>query len=173
MEEKSLKPPAFGEWRIPESVKILDLSAVPTRTQNMAPARIVIPYTGYKGFSTTLGAEEVQGVAKARKLESPNPVSMALIPVEGESSTLLGIPTMESNPAYLELEWIDQGRRFRSNFMALLQAKRIRIPQGTKLAISLASVEDPKLGPCVQLSWAGDCFIPIQPEPDDEEKSDT
>lgn len=170
MSDENLKRVAAGAQPSPGSMPILDLSAVRTQSQNMVSPRMTIPYDTYVGNGSVLGTEEVKRAAKERVLESPTPPALILVPVDEEPNALWGIPTMEKNPAYLPLTWIEQGRRFRANMQAVLQAKSIRIPADTNMVISLTYQDHPKWGHCVKLSWAGDCFEPIEKENEEAAK---
>lgn len=154
---------ATGTQGISES-EIYDLSTVETQTQSTVSPRITIHYSGYTGNSSALGAREVQTAAAKRPLESTLPKALILVSLPGEARALQGIPTLESSPAYLELDWFDEGRRFRTNLMALLQGKMIKIPKGARMVIDIMYENHPKYGHSVRLSWGERCFVPIDEE---------
>lgn len=170
--EQARELPAAGQ-QAPSDVNsstFLDLTTVTTYSRNVAEPRFTISWRGNVGLSTVRGAEEVQKAAKARNLPSPTPSALIIHRDEQESTTLYGVPTLENHPAYLAIDWTDQNRGMRANFQGILQAKKITIPQGTKMVIKLEHVEHKVHGHCVKLSWPGDCFVPINELGEDEGK---
>jgi hypothetical protein len=143
------------------SVEFLDLGAVDAERKNLVESRFTIPYTGYIAIGSKRCAKEIATAATKRPLPSPTPASLIISKAKDAANTLYGVPTMETSPSFLTLEWEEKGRQVRTNMMNLLQALQIAIPAGTRMAIKVKHLEHPELKHCVALSWDQDCFLPM------------
>lgn len=146
-------------------LKPLDLSLGTAKPKNIVSARIDIRYDGSVGNSSILAANAVIEIARKCGLQSPLPAALELYPEPDR--VLRGVPKDERNSAWLNLDWYDQGRRFRANFRQVLALLKITIPHGTRMVINLAADQEEELGPCLKLWWEDDCFVPID-HPDEE-----
>lgn len=163
---------AASEERLVEAVpKFLDLGPVPTWSRNVTEPRFTIPYRGNVGTGGLRCVEAIQAASQACNLSSPTPASLRMHEDPLVSTTLYGVPILEKDPSCLALEWVEQNRMVRCNFQAILRAKQIEIPQGMKMVIAVEKIHHPHLGHCVKLSWAGDCFAPIQELPESDQDS--
>lgn len=161
---------APGEQTEGSTVSFMDLSAIPTHTRRMVDPLWSISYKSYVGQGSARGVEEIRSSAKGRRLSSPTPKRLIISQDKANPTTIYGVPTMKEEPPYLKLEWIDQSRVVRANFQAILKAKEIEIPAGTKMLIKIEHIKHPELGHCVKFSWDGDCFVPIETESKESDK---
>ncbi len=152
---------------LPAASGPLDLSTVSAHTRRVVPARIDVRWDQYAGNSSTLAADAVITVAGKCGLKNPLPVALELYPAPGEERTLRAVPKEEQSEAWLNLDWYDQGRRFRSSFHKLLTLLKINIPRGTRMLINVAADHDQDLGHYIKLWWDQDAFLPINSEDGD------
>lgn len=150
------------------STSPVDLSTVNTESRRLVGPRLTIPWDSSVGLSSTKGAEESKKAAQACKLSSTLAASLKVHQDDENPTAIYGIPWPDQSPANLNLEWLEQGRRFRTNLAAVLRLKKINIPKGSRMLINLEQIVHPKLGPCLRLWWDKDCFIPIKYQDDDE-----
>lgn len=139
----------------------LNLNSVTPQSRNIVPARIEIRYERFVGTSSARAADAVIQSGANCGLKNPLPAALELYPGASEERVLHGVPRDEQNNTWLNLNWYDQGRRFRASFRHLLALLKITIPNGTRMIINVAADHDPELGPCVKLWWETDCFVPI------------
>lgn len=145
----------------PENPRALKQNQVKFRPRGFKDARFVVPFKGYQGESTALGAELISEVSQAQGKQA-NPIYLYLVDHEKNVGDIAGIPTMEDSDSSLELAWEDKGSTAKANFAHVFALKRIEIPEGTKMIIELYEDVDSHYGPCVGMRLSSATFEPIK-----------
>lgn len=170
MAKEDLEKAAVGNSEVEADGSFFDLSDVTTRSGNVTTPRITVSWDSNTGLGSVLAAVELAAATNGTPgIETPRPAAVKLHNFSEERQTLYGVAKAEWQEGYLKLEWFDQGRRFRTNLLAMLTKLKIKVPKGTRMVINLKATTHPTLGACVKLWWVEDCFIPINEQEDGEE----
>ncbi|MFZ5823647.1 MAG: hypothetical protein ACOY94_04850 [Bacillota bacterium] len=138
----------------------MDLSQATPWTKNVVEPQFTILSSGYVGTGSVRAKEEIVKAATDRNLPAPLPAALVIYGDPTNPRALYGVPTTKRSPAFLTLSW-RKNNEVKANFRAILLMKEIAIPPESRMVINVEKINHPIHQHCVKLSWAEDCFIPM------------
>jgi hypothetical protein len=138
--------------------RLVRLSEVEFLPRHYKDASLTVDEDSWMAKSTRSGGRLISQTGEARG-QTAAPSHLQVVKSEKDPSEYVLAPTNEESDDHIEVTWYDHGRFVRFHAGKLLQLKKIEIPEGTRMVVSLFPDTDSIYGQVVGIRLSVPKFV--------------